>query len=233
MTNKTIFARKGVLDFMEAFIKKHQYNYIKKCLFDLNNAFKNCVDINIIEATKAYIQNKILNAFTNLSDEEKEILNISKITDPLHIDIYLNHLNQHVYGMPDITNVQISKLFKKEKKLKLPDLNEQDSKLVYLGWIDASIRKLLIVYNINGKFISMVCRLTNSTSNNTNICVLCNHIGPENEVAFVSPICKTSDPGTDAYKSIGFHICLDSAKCNERITSIEKLEKLLREVNNI
>ena len=33
---------------------------------------------------------------------------------------------------------QISKLFKKEKKLKLPNLNSQDSKNVYLGWIDES-----------------------------------------------------------------------------------------------
>ena len=219
---------------METFIKKHEYNYVKKCLFDLNNAFRNCVDINIVEANKGYIQDKILSAFPNLSDEEKEILDISKITDPLHIDSYLKDLDQYVYGMPGITNAQISKLFKKEKKLKLPDLNEQDSKLVYLGWIDASIRKLLIVYNMNGKFIGMACRLPNSTtSNNTNICVLCNHIGPENEVAFVSPLCKVSNPGTDAYKSLGFHICLDSAKCNKRIVSIEKLEKILKNVNNI
>lgn len=33
---------------MEAFIKKHKYNYIKKCLNDLNNTFKSCVDINIV-----------------------------------------------------------------------------------------------------------------------------------------------------------------------------------------
>lgn len=218
---------------MKTFIKKHQYNYIKKCLFDLKNAFRNCIDINTIEATKGYIQNKILRAFTNLSDEEKEILDISKITDPLHISGYLKDLNQHVYGMPSITNAQISKLFKKEKKLKIPDLNKQDSKLVYLGWIDVSIRKLLIIYNLNGKFLGMVCRLPSSIANNTNICVLCNHIGPENEVAFVSSICKTSNHNIDAYKSIGFHICLDSAKCNERIGSVEKLEKILKDVNNI
>lgn len=217
---------------MEAFIKKHEFNYIKKCLFDLNNAFKNCTDNSVIEATKAYIQNKILNNFTKLSDIEKELLDISKITDPLHIDNYLNNLNEYVYGIPNITNSQIIKLFKKEKKLKLPDSNREDSKLVYLGWIDESIRKLLIVYNMNDKFIGMACRLPNTSSNNTNICTLCNHIGSENEVAFVSPICKTSG-GINSYKSLGFYICLDSEKCNERIISTQKLESLLKEVNNI
>lgn len=218
---------------MNAFIKKHEYNYIKKCLTDLNNTFRNCVDINIIEATKAYTQEKILRIFTNLSVEENEILDISKINDPLHIDSYLPELNEYVYGIPKITNAQISKLFKKEKKLKLPPLNAQDSKNVYLGWIDESIRKLFVVYNMNDKLIGMACRIPNYSSNNTHICALCNHVGNQNEVAFVSPICKTTNTREDAYRSIGFNICLDSQKCNDRIVSIEKLEKLLKNVNNI
>jgi len=107
---------------MKTFIKKHEYNYIKKCLNDLNNAYRGCVDINIIDATKTYICGKILCIFSNLSEEERELLNITKINDPLYIDTYLAELNEYVYGMPNITNAQISKLFKKEKKLKLPNL---------------------------------------------------------------------------------------------------------------
>ena len=68
---------------MHAFIKKQEFNYIRKCLFDLNNAFRNCVDSNIVETTKLITQDKILNFFNNLSDEEKEILDISKINEPL------------------------------------------------------------------------------------------------------------------------------------------------------
>ncbi|MGG7078488.1 FusB/FusC family EF-G-binding protein [Clostridium sardiniense] len=218
---------------MKTFIKKHEYNYIKKCLYDLNNAFRNCIDTNTIEATRAYIQDKILSIFTNLSEEERDLLDISKITDSLHINPYLSNLNEYVYGMPKITNAQISKLFKKEKKLKLPDLTVLDSKNVYLGWIDQSIRKLLIAYNMDGKFVGMACRISNFNSNNTNVCTLCNHIGPDNEVAFVSPVCKKANAGKDYYRSIGFHVCLDSEKCNERIVSVEKLENILKDVNNI
>ena len=187
---------------MAAFIKKQQFNYIKKCLSDLNNAFRNCVDSNIVETTKIIAQDKILAFFDNLSEEEKEILNISKITEPLHIDGYLKDLDQYVYGMPNITKSDLTKIFKKEKKLKIPDLNIQDSKLVYLGWIDEATKKLLITYNMDGKLLGMACRLTSPKPKSANVCTLCNHIASESEVAFVSPICKPKSE--DDYKSLGF-----------------------------
>jgi len=218
---------------MNAFIKKHEYNYIKRCMQDLNNAFRSSTDANIIEATRAYICNKILNIFTNLSNEEKELLDIIKINDPLYINSYLNELHEYVYGMPTTTNAQINKLFKKEKKLKIPNLDLQDSKNVYLGWFDESTRKLFVAYNMNGKLVGMTCKLTSSSSNNTHMCTLCNRIGKENDVAFVSAICKTDNTGEGAYRSIGFDICLDSDKCNDRILSVEKLERILKDVNNI
>ncbi len=218
---------------MNAFIKKHEYNYIKKCMHDLNNAYRSSADANIIEATKAYICEKILNIFTDLSKEEKELLDITKINDPLYIDTYLVKLNEYVYGIPSITNSQISKLFKKEKKLKIPNLDSKDSKNVYLGWFDESSRKLFVAYNMAGKLVGMTCKLASHSSNNTHMCALCNRIGKENDIAFVSAICKTDNTGEGAYKSIGFDICLDSKKCNEVISSVEKLEKILKDVNNI
>ncbi|WP_425448820.1 FBP domain-containing protein [Dethiothermospora halolimnae] len=219
---------------MKAFIKKHEYNYIRNRLNDLKNAYKSCVDINIIEATKAYIKEEIFNIFTNLSKEEKGLLDIREIDDHLHIDIqinkYLDQLNKYVYGMPNITTGQIKRLFKKEKKLKLPSQDILSEKKVYLGWVDKSTRKLFVAYNMNGNLLGMKCRIINHASSNSRRCVLCNHIDEGNEVAFVSPICKT-DNGN--YRSIGFDICLDSKICNERIASTEKLEKILKDVNNI
>lgn len=218
---------------MNTFIKKHEFNYIRKLLLDLKNTFLGCLDINIIEVSKAYTQDKILNIFSNLSEEEKELLDISKITKLHHFDKYLYELNEYVYGMPKITNAQISKLFKKEKKFKLPAQDVQDSKNVYLGWIDNSIKKLFVAYNMNDNLIGMACRISNPDSTNSRICVLCNRIGNENEVAFVSPICKATKGTKGAYRSIGFNLCLDSKKCNERIISVEKLEEILKNVNNI
>lgn len=233
MNNKLVQVRKEVFDIMKAFIKKHEYNYIKKRLTDLNNAIMGCVDINVVEVTRSYIQEKILSLFSSLSQEEMDLLDISKITNSAHIDKYLSELNEYIYGRLNLSNAQISRLFKKEKKLKLPSLNAQDSKNVYLGWIDESARKLFIAYIMDDKLIGMTCRITDPGSNSTHRCVLCNCIGKENEIAFVTSICKTPNAPEGTYRSIGFAICLDSKICNERIVSIEKLESILKDVNNI
>lgn len=218
---------------MKSFIKKQEYNYIKKCLYDLNNSFRNCLDSNIIKVNKSCINEKILNLFTNLSEQEKNLLDITKITEPSYINNYLSNLDQYVYGMPALTSTQIIKLFKKEKNLKLPDLDKQNSKNVYLGFIDKSKKKLFVAYNINGTLLKMTCRILDSNSKNTHKCALCNTVGGPNKVAFVSCVCKSGNSKKGSYRSIGFHICLDSKKCNERIVSTEKLEKILKDVNNI
>ena len=62
--------------------------------------------------------------------------------------------------MENITKNQLVKIFKKEKKLKIPNLDIKDKKLVYLGWIDEATKKLLITYNLNGNLLGMSCRLT-------------------------------------------------------------------------
>ena len=216
---------------MNKFIKKQEYNYIKRCMGDLNSALRNCVDKNVVDAVRICCQDKILSHFNDLSDEQKKVLDISNITDPLLIEPYLKELNQYVYGMSKLSSAEVIKVFKKEKKLKLPNLDIEDSKLVYLGWIDESTRKLLIVYKLDGKLLGMACRLPKTSNKGTNICALCNHIGSESEVAFVSPICKQTSE--DDYKSLGFYVCLDSNKCNERIESAEKLEELITTVNRI
>lgn len=218
---------------MKPFIKKEDFNFIRKCTTDLHGTLRNCVDPNIIETNKAYINEKILNRFIDISDEERNLIDINKITDPLHIDKYLEDLSKYVYGMAPVKSTQLTKLFRKEKKLKLPDLDFENSKKVYLGWIDEGSRKLFLAYNLDGKLTGMSCKIPSYNSSNNHICTLCNHIGNDTEVAFVSAVCKTSNPEQGTYRSIGFDICLDSEKCNERITSTDKLEKLLKDVNKI
>lgn len=218
---------------MNAFIKKYEFNYIRKCLGDLDNAFRGCLDPRIIETTKGLVFDKIINIFPNLSEEEKSLLAFNKMNNTKDIIEYSERISEYVYGMNTFTNAQISRLFKKEKKLKLPSKSSQDSPLVYLGWIDDATRKLYLAYNMNDKPVGMSCRITINNSNKKHMCALCNHIGGKNEVTFVSPVCKTDNTEDGSYRSIGFEICLDSEGCNERIVDVSKLEEILRDVNNI
>ncbi|MGL4773453.1 MAG: FBP domain-containing protein, partial [Clostridium sp.] len=114
-----------------------------------------------------------------------------------------------------------------------PEFDFKEKKTVYLGWFDESTRKLLISYNMNGKLVGMVCRLQGFNSTKTHICALCNRMGKDDEITYVSSLCKTTSKSLDAYKSTAFYVCLDSEKCNEKITSTDKLEEILKDVNNI
>lgn len=218
---------------MKTFIKKYEFNYIKKCMNNLNNSFRNCTDPNMIKASKSYIEEKIFSSFQNLSNEEKEILAISDISEALQIEAYLKKLEEFTHATPKITKDELKKLFKKEKKLNIPNNILEDSNQVYFGWIDDSSNKLFVAYHLDGKLVGMACRLPNQSKRSTHICSVCNHVGSGDEVAFVSPLCKTDTSGKNSYRSIGFDLCLDSKMCNERITSTEKLEKILKNVNNI
>lgn len=85
---------------------------------------------------------------------------------------------------------------------------------------------------MGGKNIGMSCRIVSQNSNTSHICSFCNNAGSDAEIAFVSTVCKTNTKYGN-YKSIGFSVCLDSQKCNNQITSLDKLEKILKEANNI
>lgn len=214
---------------MEPFIRKQDYNYINRCLKDLSNAFRNCSDPHTVEMTKNYIQDKILNHFQVLSEEQTTLLEIRHLKDASEIPNVSNQLLPYVYGMPLVNNSDFKKIFKKEKKLNLPDYSIQDGIYVYLGWIDYATQKLFIVHQVDGQLLGMSCQIPKVPHKQTNVCALCHHIGPKSEVAFVSPIYKRKE----AYHSLGFYMCLDTQACNERIVSTEKLETILKKVNNI
>ena len=63
---------------MKSFIKKQQFNYIKRCLFDLNNAFINCSDPNIINVSKLIAQDKSYLALINYLKLKKKYLIFQK-----------------------------------------------------------------------------------------------------------------------------------------------------------
>lgn len=218
---------------LDMFIPVIKYNFIKKCLGEISNALMNCVDGHIIETTKAYQQERIFSAFTDLTESQRALLNVSNIREGFQIEQFLKGLEPYIYGMDAISNETVSRLFRKEKKLKIPQDLDLNRKRAYLGWIDSGSRKLILIHKPGAEAFGMACRLPQVKAKTTNVCALCNRIGDETQVAFVSPVCKTAHLGPDAYKSLGFYICLDSEACNDRITSLDKLEELLSVMNNV
>lgn len=74
---------------------------------------------------------------------------------------------------PAITESQLRKLFKKNKKLKLPDLEQIDFRFVtYMSWIDISSNKMFLVYEKDGQHIGIEGRFTET--NKKSYCFACN-----------------------------------------------------------
>ena len=215
---------------MNKYITRTEYNQLKKELTNFQKKLKFSSDEKMIENSKSFLTTNISELLGSRYDDHVDLLSIDQITEPGHVDHYLNALQPFVKDMIEISDTKLKKIFKKEKKLKLPNASQRSADNVYLGWVNHSIRKLYIAYEHDNQVLGMACHINPSESNHTNCCTLCNHFGKANEVAFVSSICKGS---SQEYRSIGFSVCLDSRECNKRITSMETLKSLLLDVNGL
>lgn len=210
---------------MNMFIKKYQYNFIRKMVKELTGSLVMCVDSDMIKVSKALINKRIQSKFDVLDDAQIQIINVDGIYNKWDAQKFMEKIESYVEGMPRVTKAQVRRLFRKEKKLKVPDLDNMDfSSLTYLGWRDKGSNNLYVVYFMEDELVGMVCRGLSKNFNKINGCALCGRTGTSEKVAFVSVVKKKRDN----YESLGFYLCTDSKKCNDTITDVLKLEELIR-----
>ncbi|WP_054636281.1 FusB/FusC family EF-G-binding protein [Thalassobacillus sp. C254] len=213
---------------MEPFIYNHQYNFIKQQAFQLQKNYLQVKDESVISAVKANAEEKILAQFEGLTNQQRQMLGlIIDLKQEQDFHNYLHSLSSYILSFPSVSEDTLRKLFKKNKKLNLPALEEIDfSKLTYLGWNDISLQKKFIVYEQNGQWIGIEGKYT--PARHKNICFFCQK---QTKVSFVSAVTNatsTSDP--NYYKSLGHYICSDSQECNENITHLAALENFMEKV---
>lgn len=222
-----VFERK---DLMKAFISNLEFNRISRLMKDLQRTLKFSADQVITAAAKDMANDEIKSLFSDESEDHIWQVDISMVEKAEDVDQYLSKAEAYVYSMKPVSESQIKKLFRKEKRLKLPATLEFDHK-TYYGWFDQGKRKLYIVHWLEDRLLGMICNVKETEVSNSRMCSLCGHMNDSNEVVTVSAKCKASDQ--DGYHAIGFNVCKDSDDCNGRITSIQALEKLMRKVNRI
>lgn len=215
---------------MEAFISNHQFNTITRIMRNYQHTLKFNGDPMIVAAAKGIANDEIKGIFSPIEDQYKSDIDIDFVDKAEDVDRYLKGLEGLTYGMKGVTESQIRKLFKKEKKLKLPSTLDSEKKS-YFGWVDQGKKKLYIVYWLNNKLLGMVCNMGKVERSNSHMCSLCGHMDESNDVVPISVRCKTASQ--DNYHVIGFNVCKDSGQCNGQITSLESLEKLIKKVNGI
>ncbi|MGE7823268.1 FusB/FusC family EF-G-binding protein [Paenibacillus sp. NPDC093718] len=206
------------------FIRNHQYNVIKKQSEFLLKTLRTIADRKVLETVRYRAVTNTLEAFPSLTEDQKRMLGeMSTIEKAEDFQRYLNALEPYREPYPTITLKQIQKLFPKNKKLKVPDLQSIDFRYVtYLGWVDIATNKLYIVYPFEGRFIGIEGRIT--PTNKKGYCLFCNR---HQELALFSVKTKPAVASPDNLSFIGQYVCLDSQACNHSITDTGALEKFI------
>ncbi|MNR20860.1 Fibronectin-binding protein (FBP) [compost metagenome] len=136
---------------------------------------------------------------------------------------YLSDLEPYLEPYPSITMKQIQKLFPKNKKLKLPDLQSIDFRyMTYLSWVDIATNKLFIVYPLEGQFVGIEGRIT--PTHKKGYCLFCNR---HQELAFFTVRTKPANASPDNISAIGQYVCMENQGCNQCITDTGALEKFI------
>lgn len=214
----------------QPFIRNHQYNEIKKLIGQLQNACNSVSNLKVVEAVRNETEAKIGGLFPNLIELHKQLLvNLKQLQTNADFQRYLHDLEPYLieeYG--HVMDTQVKKLFPKNKKLKIPDLQGITYRFAtYLGWTDIATNKLFIVYDLNGKLIGIEGKYT--PTNKKGVCFVCNR---HSEVALFTAVTKWKPTGAspDYYRAIGNYLCVNSEVCNKNITDVEVLEKFIHGV---
>ncbi|MGG1674855.1 FusB/FusC family EF-G-binding protein [Neobacillus sp. NRS-1170] len=211
---------------IEKFIKNEQFNFIKKQVALIKDSNKKISEPTVIRAVKELANAKIMELFPFITQEQTEMLDLSKKISDYEFDQYIQELAQYLLPFPQLTEQQIKKMFPKAKKLKVPELSKLNREQVtYLSWTDISTNKKYIIYELNEKMVGIECKYTLLSKDN--VCSFCNRFGP---VAFISTVTKAKKAkNPDYYKAIGNYICFDSSECNGKITNVDYLTTFLKE----
>ena len=204
---------------MTPFIRPFQLNAIRQEFNKLLRVFYFVGDYRVYEATKREVAANIEAMFHPWTPEQKALFEgIEEVNGQRELNHFLGKLRPFVMPFPYQPS-EVRALFPKEKKLSVPNADDLNLEaLTYLGWRDVASRQLYLVYRYNGVLFGMKGRYKANTGPRS-VCCLCNQAMSESPVGLV--VMKTKSA---AYKAVGNSMCLDSAICNQQLTSTDGLD---------
>ncbi|WP_125684717.1 FusB/FusC family EF-G-binding protein [Levilactobacillus yonginensis] len=208
---------------MKPTITTYEYSYITQQVNDLVSAYLSINDRRMRDTVRATTLERITPLLPSEEPISQEFLRRLQ-PDRLSRDAaakLLPTLEPLVVPFPELSIKQLSKLFRKVKKLKQPewaDLNLHE--LTYLGWNDGGSQKKYLVAPYQDRLIGIQGDLAPQVVKG--VCAICQTIG--NVSLFVS---TTKKSGLGTYTRNGNYICRDSAQCNRQLTDPQALAEFL------
>ena len=153
-------------------LEPYHYFALAKAIDDLINVYQSVNDKQTVNAVQALTTEKINEILPEDSTQKEELLQF--ILDP-HLtkasaERYLNGLKEHVTPFVAPSAKQVEKVFRKTKKLHLPNFDAMDLKEhTYIGWNDPGQQQKFLLYydeqglqglkgNFSSNVLKNVCR---------------------------------------------------------------------------
>ncbi|MDA9471189.1 FusB/FusC family EF-G-binding protein [Enterococcus sp. 5H] len=207
-------------------IQPYQFNFIRKQGHILLQAHLSVNDKQTIKTLQAIVLEKINNQFVENNAEIQPLLDgfLEAATSKPRLEQFLEVLKEEVIPFDPPSKQQLTKLFKKTKKLKIPDWDTMDLRdYTFYSWNDSGKQQKFIIASIDGQLVGVQGTISPTTQKG--ICPLCHETS---EVSlFMS---KVKESGDGLYTKRGNYICYDSDKCNHNIERTDELNDFIQNV---
>lgn len=202
----------------EQFLSVGQFHKIQHMLQKFLNAKKATNDKDTLQAVQGIIEDEVKETMTDLHSIDNILQELFHVNDATSAELFLMQLKQHVSPFPTPEMAEIKKLFKKEKKLKLPTLESTDFKeTMYLSWEDLGTNKQYIVIHAHNEFEALSGVV--DAKHIKGVCAFCRRHA-------TTRLFTTKKKGSgDLFVKNSQYICIDSDQCNQNLTEIEVIEE--------
>ncbi len=208
----------------EQFMRNDQFNFIKRQVQQLVNGHGTVNDERVISALESLSIERVVDLFTDITDEHKEMLNkIVEIVDKEEAEQFLLELESYVIPFSKPSEQKLKKLFPKVKKLKLPSEGLDYHKMSFLSFDDIGTKKRYIIVPTPKGMMGLSG--TYKETNIKQICAICNRL--TNVCMFMT---KTKGDGIGTYTKKGNYICQDTTDCNHHLVTLDKLVEFVENV---
>lgn len=208
-------------------IKPYEFMYIKKDVYNLQNAYKSVNDRGTIKTLQAMTRenlHSILGGIIELNHVVEQLMD-QKLTKA-KADKLLEEIQTFVLPFNQLTDQEVVKAFKKVKKLKMPTWSEYDLRdLSYVGWNDKGTQRKYILLYQNEQLIGYSGTI--SPNIQRSVCAICKEIS---NVSLFLTTTKSSGDGT--YTKKGNYICHDSIRCNKQLSDLAGLHNFIEVIDN-
>lgn len=200
-------------------LEPYQFFALAKDIDDLINVYQSVNDKQTVNAVQALTTEKINTILPE--DSAKKAALVQFILNP-HLtkaaaERCLNELKEQVTPFVAPSAKQVEKVFRKTKKLRLPNFDAMDLKEhTYIGWNDPGQQQKFMLYYENGALKGLKGNFSSNILKN--VCSICHKTS---EVALFLATTKKGGDGT--YTKRGNYICVDSDKCNHQLYDKQQL----------